>query len=359
MKKDKPTAKDVAKMTGLSTAAVSMILNGKDSRFPESTCQRVIDACNELGYVHSVRLRADMGDNRVLVAIIPTYSNLYFVHAVEAMQQRAKELGYVLLTFDTCRERHQEATIIQTCIRHPFAGVVFLYPPENNTLLQQLEWTKPVIHVYDKGLYSEADVLEFDGIRVGDIIGRHLIDLGHRRIAFLSMDYETKQTVRTRRVEGLRKAYKERGFNPDESVLVCVPDNELPKSKIAPEGYELGYLITKNLIERKEPVTAIVGLNDMVALGAIDSIIDAGLKVPEDYSVCGCDNTSVSKFRRISLTTVDSYPVKIGTEAVELLVKKIERTDFLSGVEDNPAGVTRIEYFPKLIARKSTGYRKE
>lgn len=60
------------------------------------------------------------------------------------MQRRAKELGYSLLTFDTCRERTQEALIIHICSRYPFPGVVFLYPPENNLLLQQLELAKPV-----------------------------------------------------------------------------------------------------------------------------------------------------------------------------------------------------------------------
>lgn len=349
------SAKDVARYSGVSTATVSMILNGKSGKFSEKTCRKVIDACNELGYVHSISFRPNSSDDKVLIAIVPTLSNLYFVQAVESMQRRAKELGYSLLTFDTCRERTQEALIIHICSCYPFAGVVFLYPPENNMLLQQLELAKPVMHIYDKGVYSEANVLEFDGVRVGAIIAKHLYDYGHRRIAFLSMDFETKQAVRTRRLTGLRSVYEKNGLDPKESVLLCTPETELPQAKTLPEGYELGYMITKQLIERKENITAIVGLNDMVAMGAMDAIIDAGLRVPEDYSVCGCDNTSIAKFRRVSLTSVDSYPIQIGREAVDFLVKKIEHTDFLSGLEDNPVGVTRMEYFPRLIARKSTG----
>ena len=358
MEKRKVSAKDVAKYSGVSTATVSMILNGKSNRFSEKTCRKVIDACNALGYIHSTSFRVNSNHDKILIAIIPTLSNLYFVQAVESMQQRARELGYSLLTFDTFRKRTQEARIIHICKCYPFAGVVFLYPPENDLLLQQLELTKPVLHIYEKGIYDESDTFEFDGERVGAVTAQHLYDLGHRRIAFLSMDFEAKQVLRNRRLVGLRSVYEKNGLDPMESVLLCTPETELPQAKVPPEGYELGYIIAKKLIERHEQITAIVGLNDMVAMGAMDAVIDEGLSVPKDYSVCGCDNTSIAKFRRISLTSVDSYPIQIGREAADFLVKKIEHTDFLSGMEDNPIGVTRMEYFPRLIARKTTGPAK-
>lgn len=170
MKKTKVTAKDVAKRAGVSPATVSMILSGKgSSKFPEKTCRRVIDACNELGYVRNGLLRSSVPDDKVLVAITPTLSNLYYVHMVEAMQRRAKELGYVLLAFDTFREIPQETRIMQVCNQFPFAGVCFLYPLENNMLMQQVEWAKPVVHIYDKGVHNNADILELDGFRIGQI----------------------------------------------------------------------------------------------------------------------------------------------------------------------------------------------
>ena len=97
----------------------------------------MIDACNELGYVRNGLLRSSVPDDKVLVAITPTLSNLYYVHMVEAMQRRAKELGYVLLAFDTFREIPQETRIMQVCNQFPFAGVCFLYPLENNMLMQE------------------------------------------------------------------------------------------------------------------------------------------------------------------------------------------------------------------------------
>ena len=79
MGKRKISAKDVAQYSGVSTATVSMILNGKSSKFSERTCQKVIDACNELGYVHGTSFRPNSNDDKVLIAIVPTLSNLYFV----------------------------------------------------------------------------------------------------------------------------------------------------------------------------------------------------------------------------------------------------------------------------------------
>lgn len=129
MKKTKVTAKDVAKRAGVSPATVSMILSGKgSSKFPEKTCRRVIDACNELGYVRNGLLRSSVPDDKVLVAITPTLSNLYYVHMVEAMQRRAKELGYVLLAFDTFREIPQETPNHAGLQPVPVCGGLFLIP---------------------------------------------------------------------------------------------------------------------------------------------------------------------------------------------------------------------------------------
>ena len=340
-------------LAGVSPATVSMILSGKsNSKFPEKTCRRVIDACNELGYVRSGVFKPTAPDDKVLV-------NLYYVHMVEAMQRRAKELGYSLLAFDTFREISQETRIMQICNQFPFAGVCFLYPPENGMLMQQIEWSKPTVHIYDKGIHNNADVLELDGYRIGKIIGEYLRELGHERIAFITSTFDTKQVTRIRRLEGLRAVYEEQGFDPIESILVCSPESELAGTRVIPECYELGYLLAKQLIERDEDVTAFVTINDMIAVGVMDAIIDSGKQIPDDYSVCGCDNTSISKYKSISLTSVESYARQTGREAIDILVRKIEGGNHFSELDDSPNGVTRIEYFPKLIARKSTGPRKK
>ena len=164
-----------------------------------------------------------------------------------------------------------------------------------------------------------------------------------------------KQVMRVRRLDGLRSVYQANGCDPLESVRLCTPETELPSAKKTLDGYELGYQLTKQLLGRDTSVTAFVGLNDMIAIGAMDAICNAGKRVPEDYSVCGCDNISISGYHGISLTTVDSFSAQVGCEAIELLARKLEGTDFVSGQGGNPEGTMRIEYAPKLIVRGSTG----
>lgn len=358
MKKTKVTVRDIAQAAGVSPTTVSMILNGKSGqKFPEKTCRRVMDACTELGYVRNVA-RTNAAAEKVLVAIVPTFSNLYYVQVTESMQQRAKELGYSLMVFNTFREIHQETHVMQICSQLSVAGMLLLYPPENTMLLQQIGWEKPIIHIYDKNTPSDKDAFELSGFQIGKLIAEHLIQLGHERIALISSTFETRQITRVRRLEGLRAVYKEAGFDPMQSVLACFPEKELADIKKPPEGYELGYILTKRLIERGEDVTALVAVNDMIAVGVMDAITDAGYRIPDDYSVCGCDNTSICRYRGISMTSVESYAKQTGREAVDVLIRKIENGSAETELMDSPDGITRVEYFPKLIARHSTGPKK-
>lgn len=360
MKEKRVTAKDVAKHAGVSPATVSMILNGSgDGRFPEKTRLRVLDACKELGYTKSGSQKAAAMGDRVLAAITPSFSNLYYVHLVEAMERRAKELGYCLLTFDTFWEMDQENRIMQVCNSFPFAGILFVYPSENEVLLQQTVWNKPIVYVYDKNLHTSANVLGVDNVRAGEMVAEYLLGLGHERIVFLTSTLETKQVIRIRRFQGLQNAYAANGYDPGRSVLLCSPDTENLSVKTKVEGYELGYFLMKRLIERQEDVTAVVAVNDMMAFGAMDAISDTGKRVPQDYSVIGYDNVSSSSYRGVSLTSVECYSAQTGREAVDILVRKIESGSELSLPEEDPRGVTRVEYFPRIIQRKTTGPRRK
>lgn len=358
-KEKRVTAKDVAQLAGVSAATVSMILSGRgEAKFPEKTRRRVMEACNTLGYIRAGSTQVRYMDDKVLMAITPSFSNLYYVRLVEAMERRAKELGYILLSFDTFWEMEQEKRILQICNSFPFAGILFVYPSENEVLLQQTVWNKPIVYVYDKNLHTSANVLGVDNIRAGAMVAEYLLELGHRRIAFLTSTLETRQVIRIRRFEGLRKAFSEAGQDP-ENVVLCSPDTEDLGTKTTPEGYELGYLLMKKLIERKADVTGIVAVNDMMAFGTMDAIIDAGKRVPQDYSVVGYDNVGVAKYKGVGLTSVECYSAQTGREAVDILVKMIESGSTLSMMEDGPDGITRVEYFPKLVVRRSTGPRKK
>lgn len=353
MKGKKVTAKNVAELAGVSPTTVSMILNGgNENKFPEETCRRVIAACKELGYVRKITFK-ETDATKVIAAVVPSFSNLSYVHTLEAMQQRAKELGYTLISFNSFREVAQEAAIAKICTQFPIAGIIVCYPFEDDTLPQLIETDKPLMFHCNKGDCRHATVLEIDGLRMGTLIGEHLLGLGHRRVAFVSSTFNTKQSTRAQRLEGLRSAYSANGFDPDQCIGVYTPDTELMENNFPMEGYELGFTIAQRIIQRDEDITAFVTINDMIAIGIKDAIITAGKRVPEDYSVCGCDNTDLSKYETVSLTTVDAYSRQTGRELVNIMVKKINSNP--AEENRNPEGITRVEYYPKLVIRGSTG----
>lgn len=353
MKAKKVTAKAVAERAGVSQTTVSMILNGgNESKFPEETCRRVIAACKELGFVRKVTFR-ETDSSRVLAAIVPSFSNLSYLHTLEAMQQRAKELGYTLLAFNSFQEVAQEANIIKICSQFPLAGILILYPFEDDTLPELVNFEKPLMFHCDKGVYSHANVLEIDGLRMGALIGEHLLSLGHRRVAFVTSTFKTKQTTRARRLVGLRNAYAAAGMDPEKCISVYSPETEALGRKFPVEGYELGFSVATDLVQREENITAFVAVNDMIAVGIMDAIVSAGKRVPEDYSIVGCDNTDLSQYKTISLTSVENYTRQTGRELVDILVRKINSDPVTQSRE--PDGVTRVEYFPKLMVRGSTG----
>lgn len=352
----KVTAKQVAAAAGVSTATVSMILNNYENvHFSEETRKRVLAACKELGYQKLHFHNNLQQSSQLLIAICPSYQNLHYIKLIGAMQERAKELGYSLLAFSTSRDPVEESKVMGLCAQLPFAGTLFLYQPENPAALQYLSLKKPTVHVNDRNPNLNVDILELNSHKLGRIVGKHLLQLGHEQIAFITTPLAPNQLPRLRRVEGLREVFREKGRDPDRCVQVYTADTEHIQVKKRLTEYETGYLIAGRLVDREEPVTAMAGMNDMVALGIMDAILERGKRIPQDYSVCGCDNIQVGQYQRISLTTVEHYAEQKGREAVDILVKKIEQEPAYSSVVDSPISVTRVEYSPKLIVRGSTG----
>ena len=119
--------------------------------------------------------------------------------------------------------------------------------------------------------------------------------------------------------------------------------------------YSMGYELTMELLDEGREFTAIAGQNDMMAIGALDALHEARIHVPKDVSVIGCDNIFYSGIRKISLTTIDHFVALKGRDACDIILRKIDEQDrFLT--DSAPVSLYNIEYTPKLIARRTTGY---
>lgn len=353
MAKKKPTSNDVAKLAGVSQSTVSMILNNYENiRFAPDTVQRVMDACARLNYrtPSARRGNSSMEGSKCLMVMCPSISNLYYINLLEAMNEQAYEKGYTMTVFLSQRSTVLEAQFAQMVRQQEAAGVFLMYNPINATVIGQLASEVPVVLFCDKSRVSNVDIMEQDNEKMGVTVGEHLLSLGHYKVAFITTDLLDPNAVL--RLQGLKDAFIKAKVSP-YNIRACTIESE--QMGYGPEVplYEAGYRLGKRVVEKYEDVTALVGLNDMVSIGIMDALIDEKYRIPYDYSVCGFDNTMISQYRRISMTSVENFDINRGREAVDVLIRKIEARN--GRAEQEHSGIFRVAFASKLIARGSTG----
>ncbi len=348
----KVTSTDVARLAGVSQSTVSQILSHSPrANFSQETVRRVFQCAEQLGYQPLKSSVRAVDEVRNILVVCPGFTNPYYTLLLEAIRLACTRAGYGMLIFTTMRWRDEEERLLSLVSRMPVQGIVYTYCPESLDSIRQLCRMMPLVLVGDKAEQLAVDAVELDSGKCGDLVARHLLDLGHRRIAYLTIPTTLEQLARQRRLHGMEQTFLKAGIRGG-ILLRSKGKEQLGQYESAVTEYSVGYDLTRELIQQPQDVTAIVGLNDMVAMGAMDALCSEGLRVPEDYSVIGCDNTAVGHMRNVPLTTVDHHINAKGRQAVEMLLKKIGDADV---PEQDRSRIMRVEYEPRLIARGSTG----
>ena len=198
--------------------------------------------------------------------------------------------------------------------------------------------------------------MELDNSKLGRLMARHLLDLGHKKVAHITPPLTTRQKQRSKRTEGFLKEFEKEGLKSQVIVKEAGEQMDIGVANVDSE-YRVGYELTKELMEEETDLTAIVGLNDMIALGILDALYELKYRVPHDVSVMGCDNILFGKMHKVALTTIEHFVIFKGRDACDIIMKKIKfkHADF-SDME--PVGTYHVEYEPKLITRGTTSYAK-
>lgn len=153
------------------------------------------------------------------------------------------------------------------------------------------------------------------------------------------------------------KEYEKEGLT--DSVIIKAADDIWDEVLPSIDSeYRIGYNLTRELLSERRDITAIAGLNDMIAFGIIDALQEEKLKVPGDVSVIGCDNIIFSRMSHMSLTTIEHFVPLKGRDACDIIMRKIESARNAYS-ENQPTSIYHIEYQPKLIVRKTTGYARQ
>ena len=359
-KRKKPTSNDVAALAGVSQTSVSLILSGSSKvAFSEQTKAKVFDAARQLGYRPPVRRarKKNANSSKLILVLIPTLANQYYSELVQTLENYADSQGFRVLVCNTFRKRELEKYYLEQFSDNRITGIIYTFLPSFPDEAVRLSIRVPLVLIGEKREELPICSIELSNQRAGAMLADHLYSLGHRHAAFISTPMGQTTLARKQRLEGLKQRFQEYGRRDgtETSVEVLVAQDNREEDGVAgsvPFEYATSARLARDLLARPHRATALVGANDMVAIGVISVLREQGLRVPEDYSVCGFDNIFTSSIVTPPLTSIDHRLWARCRSAVDQIVKQ---NDQESSADKSSVMADKIEYAPQLMIRSSTG----
>lgn len=319
---------DVATRAGVSPATVSLVLREQPGP-SEATRAAVHEAAAALGY-RADRTASSLARKRPhLVGVVLDVSHPFHAALVDALDGAVAGTGLDLV-LSTTTSRRDETAAVETLLDSRCAGLVLLGTTMSARALDDLAAECPVVAVGRPGARRARGVLADDAVGLGLAVD-HLVDLGHRRIAYVDGG---RGTIATARRRGYRAAMTRRGL-ADEVVVVPAGDTESA-------GLEAGGRIAAEPLATRP--TGVVAFNDRVAVGVRDALLREGVAVPDDMSVVGYDDSPLARLATVRLSSVSQDPEPMAAAAVGVLTALVEGR---SDVED-------VVVEPRLVVRSSS-----
>ena len=314
------TITDVAKLAGVSPSAVSMYLNNRPGIGVE-TQARIADAISELGYVprsNAVR-RKSKGFIGVLVEKLPTLltGDLFYADVTNGIQREAERLGYSIAVSVVSEPTEALPRLVA---EDSVMGLLALGGGDITDELLELisKRDMPLVTVDNQSDLQPLNSVVVDNYRGAYLATRHLIELGHRRVAIIQGPRKYKSL--TERYHGYLNAMVDSGLGIAEELIQKPLSSGLPNK---------GYREMKALLSLDEPPTAVFAVSDRTALGAIPAIEESGLAVPRDISIVGFDDMPPSVYPAPALTTVTSERLAMGHIAMQRLHQIIKNPRYV------------------------------
>ncbi|WP_369069063.1 LacI family DNA-binding transcriptional regulator [Kineococcus terrestris] len=330
------TVKQVAERAGVSLGTVSNVLN-RPEVVSEALRERVLRAIDELGFVRNEsarQLRA--GVSRTVAVVVLDVANPFFTDVVTGAEALAEEHDALVVVCNSGGSTHREAGHLRRLAQQRPLGLL-LSPVEDDDddrapLLEALRRQGTAVVLVDRGATGEGGwSVSVDDRLGGRVAGRHLADLGHRRVAFVGGPLGLRQVAD--RLAGLREALAGAGL-PAPEVL------EVPELSVRAGAEAAARLLARPAGERPSAVSC---ANDLLALGALNECVRRRVAVPAELAVVGYDDIDFAATASVPLTSVRQPRAQLGRTAVQLLLEQ---------VAGRPA--RRVVFDPELVVRAST-----
>lgn len=324
----KPTAKAVAERAGVSATTVSRVMNGRAGDISEQTRERVLEAARVLRYrPSSLAAALRKGYTRSVGLVVPDIADAYFHQIARGVDDVAQEAGYTMVLCNTDRVAAKERAGIEVLYDQNVDAIIFAGGGvDEDAHLRDLPWD--LMHVVTVGPHR----LPFPSIRVDDAgtirtAMDHLLKQGRRRV--LCIGGRENWLIHLERLQGYRDALAEHGLGCDPA-LVFSGDFTVAA----------GYDAVREAIDGGTPFDAVMAFNDYTAVGAVQALHEAGVDVPADVAVVGCDDIPLASLVRPTLTSVSFPQREFGSAAMRAVL------DLLAGRTVDP--VTRFDYLLRV-----------
>lgn len=331
--------RDVAHRAGVSVSTASRVLSGSTHPVSETARGRVLAAADALGFEPNRLARAlATARSQTIGVVVHDVADPYFAEIVRGMEDVAGPLDHALFVASSDRDPTKELGLIRAFVSHQVDAIVLAasglvaagYNRDLAGLLDRFRARGGVVVVLAEHSYPAPRVM-LDNEGAAAMAVEHLVALGHRRIGFLSGPPEL--AVSAARQRGYVGALADAGLDHDPGLVEC--------------GWfsmDRGAEAVARLMASAPP-TAIVAANDLMAFGAMRTLLDAGVDVPTDVSVVGIDDIGFAGYASVPLTTVRIPMTELGRRGADLVMR------LLAGDEAEPLPSVHLE----LVERSSSG----
>jgi LacI family transcriptional regulator, galactose operon repressor len=304
------TILDVAELAGVSAATVSRAFNNPRLVRP-STRARVMDAAERLNFVANAWASSLSSKvTKMIGVLIPTINYSIYSDTVAAIQTAADQQGYTLVVSSSEWSEEIEAKRIHKFIEQRVDGLVLIGAERSHDLYEKMRTHNiPFVIIWKLASNAGLPSVSFDNHKASAIVVDHFVALGHKRIALIHGSDSISDRGLGRR-EGFEQRMEQLGLPVDPGFI--------QESYLE---FEDAQAAMRRLMEAKNPPTAVLAANDVLAIGAMKACQELGLTVPGDISIAGCDNMSFGQYTTPPLTTVKTPVQEMGSRAVREIIK--------------------------------------
>ncbi|ADI05390.1 LacI family transcriptional regulator [Streptomyces bingchenggensis BCW-1] len=328
--------KEVARQAGVSVGTVSNVINRPES-VSEETRARVLATIERLGYVRSEsarQLRA--GRSRIISLLVLDMANPFFVDVASGAERAAREAGLGVMVCNSAQSSEEEAEYLALFSEQRVRGVLVTPADISGRNLESFRRHGiPFVFVDRVVPSAEGCSVSVDDVTGGTLAARHLLDQGHRSIAYVSGPMQLAQCHDRR--TGAVRALREAGLDDDALRHV-----EVERLDVA-AGRDAG----ARLLGMSPRPTAVFCANDLLALGVLQALYGAGVSVPGDVALVGYDDIEFAAAAAVPLTSVRQPAFRMGRTAAELLIEE-------TGEAADAHRHQRIVLQPELVVRGSS-----